>query len=188
MFFKQKKQSEHRGSNMWLPEMRSCIHQADIPSVLVEDEERVRRFWKEFFSERGMKLYLYDSEESFLEIHQVICFPVQFYFDQDFGLNRGVGLRLANLVKTSPYRVSTNLVTAYDPADFVSEIHGGVLDSVLPKFPSTLFGVNFFKSKMRQEMDERGPEAVVEECAKQVLQALEPLSRSNRSQRILGES
>lgn len=159
-------------------ERRIYQHQPHIPSILVEDDERVRRFWREFFIERGMQLYLYDSEKSFQNVYQIICFPVQFYFDQDFGQDRGVGLRLAKLIKNSPYRVSTSLVTAYSPDVFSSEIHEGLLDSILPKYPSTLFGANFFKAKMRKETDDKGAVTVVADSAAQLLEAMEPLLNS----------
>lgn len=176
VFFKSKKSRELKQPTETKTERRTFHHQSDIASVIVEDDERVRKFWKEFFYERGMKLYLYDSEESFLDVYQIICFPMQFYFDQDFGRERGVGVRLANLVKNSPYRVSTNLITSYPAELFSNEIQDGVLDSVLPKYPGSIFGANFFKARMRKECDERGEDTVVAECVGQVLHALEPLS------------
>lgn len=176
MFFKSKKAKELKQPIETKVERRAFHHQSEIASVIVEDEERIRRFWKEFFRERGMKLYVYDSEESFLEVFQIISFPMQFYFDQDFGHKRGVGVRLANLVKNSPFRVSTNLITSYPAELFSNEIHDGVLDSVLSKYPGSIFGSNFFKSRMRKECDEKGAHLVVAECAGQVLRALEPLS------------
>ncbi len=175
MFFKFKKTKETQESTAQHVKRRSFQHQPEIASIMVEDEERVRRFWKEFFRERGMKLFLYDSEKSFLEVHSIICFPVQFYFDQDFYQERGVGVRLANLVKNSPYRVSTHLITAYSPSDFSEELQNGVLDSVLPKYPVGLFGSNFFRTKMKKECNERGAEVVVAECAGRILQAIDPL-------------
>lgn len=135
--------------NFCVPQSGSFRHQLDINTVLVEDEWSIRSYWKEFFQARNLKIDIYSSEEDFLKALPLIQGPVQFYFDQDFGFkNRGVGIRLARHVRDLPNRVQTSLITGYHPNDFKSEFLESIIDFVLPKFPETLFGIDFPDEQM----------------------------------------
>lgn len=173
MFFRSIKQPKR----LECPNVRvPYSHNPEVPSILVEEEERIRRFWKEFFLERHMVLEVYDSEANFLKELPNIGHPVQFYFDQDFAYERGVGIRLASLVKNSPQRFSTSLVTAYPPILFRKEIQVGTLDSVLPKYPAIVFGENFFRTRMKIEFEDFGFYPVISECTDRLQKAIEPLT------------
>lgn len=125
-------------------------------TVLVEEEERVRRYWIEFFGERGMPLQVFESAPAFLRTVKPAGVPIRFFFDQDMGEERGVGVSLARYVQFWRERVSTSLVTAYPPAFFRRELQDNVIDAVLPKFPSKVFGEGFFEMRMRREIREVG--------------------------------
>ena len=68
-------------------------------TVLVEEEERVRHYWREFFTEREMPLAVFEDEWRFLREFRPTGSPVRFFFDQDMGEERGVGGKLTRLVR-----------------------------------------------------------------------------------------
>lgn len=135
---------------------RDYSHLSRLRSVLVEEDASIRRSWQLFFAERGMDLLVFGSAESFLKGYRHQEEPVEFFFDQDFGIHRGVGLRLAHLVRNWRGRIGTSLVTAYRAPDFEAELKAGVIDAVLPKFPEEIFGPGYFEIHIRRQIQERG--------------------------------
>lgn len=125
-------------------------------TVLVEEEERVRRYWREFFRERAMPLEVFESPADFKMNFWRRGWKIRFFLDQDIGEERGAGVELARFVRLWPERISTALVTAYPPALFGRELAVGVLDAVYSKYPVDIFGEHFFEMRMRREVDERG--------------------------------
>lgn len=137
-------------------------HRPALFTVLVEEEERICRFWREYFAERDMAILTFQEPEEFLNAELNNGRPIQFYFDQDFGSRRSIGTELARIVRDWPGRMSTALVTAYEPSDFESEIEDGVLDRVLPKYPDDIFPSDFFEQRIQREADEVGHTKFIE--------------------------
>lgn len=131
-------------------------HLAEGLTILVEDEPSIRKTWTEFFEKCGMKLLTFDSAESFISDFRPNGEPVEFFFDQDFGTVRGVGVRLASYVQTWPGRTGTSLVTSYLPEMFEDELSRGVIDFVLPKFPEEIFGEGYFDIHVNRRIREEG--------------------------------
>lgn len=128
----------------------------EFVTVLVEEEERVRQYWREFFRERAMPLEVFASAGEFKATFWRSGWKLRFFFDQDIGEERGAGVELARFVRLWPERISTALVTAYPSALFGRELASGILDAVYSKYPAELFGERFFEMRMRREVDERG--------------------------------
>jgi hypothetical protein len=135
---------------------RDLTHLAAGLTVLLEEDPSIRKSWADYFDKCGMKLLTFDSAEAFISGFRPSGEPVEFFFDQDFGSKRGVGLRLASYVQTWPGRTGTSLVTSYLPEMFQREMEGGLLDSVYPKFPAEIFGTDFFGSHIRRRITEEG--------------------------------
>ncbi len=136
-------------------------------TVLVEEEGDVRKSWEAFFAERKMRLVTYDSADTFLaDFLASYCAgggPIEFFFDQDFGKDLGVGVRLAKIVRNWSGRTGTSLVTAYQPQDFVSDIQKGIIDAVFYKFPEPIFGEDYFKTHITRQLGEYGTQKVIQE-------------------------
>ncbi len=171
-------------SPMEAPKGRDFSHLSRGLSILVEEEESIRRSWSLFFSKQGLRLLVFDSAENFLAEFHPQGEPVEFFFDQDFGNQRGVGLRLATIVRNWPGRTGTSLVTNYDPEDFEVEISGGTLDAVLPKFPDSIFGEGFYVQHMERRFREQGQLAVLIESVSRVSNAFRSLKKINKGQGV----
>lgn len=125
-------------------------------TVLVEEDASIRQSWIEFFDKCGWKLLVFDSAKSFVSGFQPSGDPVEFFFDQDFGMVRGVGTKLAAYVQTWPDRTGTSLVTAHVPEIFEDELADGVIDAVLPKFPEEIFGEGYHGKHVSRRIVEEG--------------------------------
>jgi hypothetical protein len=150
-----------------------------VLTVLVEEEERVRRYWREFFDANGLGLEVFAEPEGFLaalpRLEQSRA-RTRFYFDRDFGVNRrGVGTELAALTRSAIPDAQIALVTAYWPEDFKDEFQAGILNAVYPKYPEPIFGPNYFNARFRLEMQEVGAEKLVPEMLSRLAEGLEPL-------------
>jgi hypothetical protein len=135
---------------------RDLSHLSAGLTVLVEEDTSIQQSWIEFFEKCGLKLLVFDSAKSFISGFQPDGEPVEFFFDQDFGTARGVGLKLAAYVQTWPGRTGTSLVTAYPPEWFEAEINEGVIDAVRPKFPEEIFGEDYHGTHVRRRIAEEG--------------------------------
>lgn len=153
-------------------------HSKNILSVLVEDEERIRRFWNEYFALNKMPLLVFSSDDEFLREIDKINVPTQFYFDQDFGSRRGVGVELANHVFKMPIRFNTNLITSYPLFFFKQELEDGILDFILPKYPIDIFGENYFENRMKREIEEKGVACILKESVQQLEESFKPLLKA----------
>lgn len=122
-------------------------------NVLVEDDELVRRFWSDYFKEKGWELSVFDSELEFRKRFRPSGLPVRFFFDQDFGLKRGIGCALAKHVENWSARHATYLITSYPAYFFEEEVRSGMIDGVYPKFPVEIFGPNYDSDCWRRVYD-----------------------------------
>lgn len=163
---------------------RDFTHLGRGLSILVEEEESIRRSWQLFFAERGLRLIVFDCADAFLAGFRPGEESVEFFFDQDFGSQRGVGLRLAAIVRNWPGRTGTSLVTNYDPEDFEVEIAAGMLNAVLPKFPDGIFGEGYFDRHMERRFREQGHQAVLIESVSRVGAAFRDLKKVTRGQGV----
>jgi hypothetical protein len=118
-----------------------------IPTILVEEENRIRRNWSHHFRSRNLPFWQFSSPESFHAglptIIAHITNDTQFYLDQDFGNRRGLGVKMAKEIREAFPKVWIALVTAYPPDYFQKELFSGILNAVLPKYPRHIFG-DFF--------------------------------------------
>lgn len=119
-------------------------------NVLVEEESLVRGVWAEYFKENNWPLEVFENPLDFLG--QLDRFrgrseKVRFYFDQDFGKVRGVGVEMAKAVKGLNLRQNVCLVTNYDESDFYKEIREGLLLAALNKYPEHIFGTKDYLGK-----------------------------------------
>lgn len=144
-------------------------------TVLVEEEERVRRYWREFFDERAVPLLVFESADVFLKTVRPGGNSFRFFFDQDMGDDRGVGIRLARHVQHWRERLSTALVTAYPPGCFTRELQENIIDAVLSKYPSKIFGERFFETRIRREIEERGLTPILEDSIDRLSTAYQEL-------------
>lgn len=166
------------------PSGRDFSHLSRGLSVLVEEEESIRRSWQLFFAERGLRLLVFDSADAFLTGFRPQGELVEFFFDQDFGNQRGVGLRLALIVRNWPGRTGTALVTNYDPEDFEVEIAAGTLSAVLSKFPDSIFGEGYYDRHLERRFREQGHQAVLIESVSRVGDAFRRLKRITKDQGV----
>jgi FixJ family two-component response regulator len=164
------------------PQGKGTLGSTQIQTVLVEDEESIRRAWEEFFHERGMRLQTFDSAESFLRNFKSDGTPVEFFFDQDFESQRGVGTWLAAKVWSHPDRIATSLVTSYPSVHFVDELSSGVLDAVFPKFPVRIFGEEFFEKHILRRMEREGISSIIQESVDRLEKAAEKFERAMAKQ------
>lgn len=153
-------------------------HLSDGLTVLVEEESEIRKTWMDYFEKCGMKLLTFDSARSFISDFRPNGDPVEFFFDQDFGSTRGVGLRLAAYVKAWPNRTGTSLVTSYPPEIFESELDTGLIDAVFPKFPEEIFGEEYSWNHFHRLVDEEGYEALLTESMSKLTKSLERLEHA----------
>ena len=150
-------------------------HLKSVLSVLVEEEEGIRRSWLAYFRERGMRLLVFESAEAFLAGYRPDGDPVEFFFDQDFGANRRVGLRLAALVHGWEGRTGTSLVTSYPPSAFEEQLSSGILDNVLAKFPESIFGPGYHEIHVQQQIREKGLGRFVSDSLDRIRSAFDDL-------------
>ena len=146
-------------------------------SILVEEHESIRESWRMFFAERNLRLLTFASENEFFAEFRQHGEPTEFFFDQDFGESRGVGLRLSRIVQNWPGRTGTCLVTDYDADDFKAEIAGGIVNAILPKFPEAIFGADYFDRHIERRFREQGHRAVLIESIAKVGAAFRGLSK-----------
>ena len=147
-------------------------HLGDGLTILVEEEQAIRNTWEEFFHKCGMRLLTFESAESFISNYLHDDGPVEFFFDQDFGSRRGVGVQLASYVQTWKGRTGTSLVTSYYPEEFEEEIAEGILSAVFPKFPQGIFGDDYFTKFVRDQVSAKGLTAFVKDHVDRLSDAL----------------
>lgn len=157
-------------------------------TVLVEEDASIRQSWIEFFDKCGLKLLVFESAKSFISGFQPCGEPVEFFFDQDFGTVRGVGLKLAAYVQTWPCRTGTSLVTAYPPEWFEAEIAGGVIDAVRPKFPEEIFGEDYYGLHVRRRIEEEGLGNFFADSVEKISHAFDRFEQSVGGVRLAGTS
>lgn len=83
--------------------------------VLVEEEKAIREEWLRIALEKDILLLTYPDPNWFLADLRKGVFRgrERFYLDQDFGNERGVGMRLSREIKQNLPDAYTSLVTAY---------------------------------------------------------------------------
>lgn len=150
-------------------------HAKDRLTILVEEEESIRRSWEAHFRATGRKLKTYASATEFIPEFVPTGDALDFFFDQDFGTERGVGLRLAAYVRPWKDRLNTGLVTAYPKSFFEEELDSGLIDDVHEKFPEHLFGPEYFNTHMKRRFQDEGAERVWETATLRIHGALEHL-------------
>lgn len=148
-------------------------HLIDGLTVLVEEDEFIRQGWEDFFNKCGMKLITFGTPEEFVSNFKHDGGPVEFFFDQDFGDRRGMGVKLAAYVQTWKGRTGTSLVTAYDPEDFEEEVSSGLLTSVQPKFPPSIFGDGHLNHHIQKKIDSVGVAAFLQESFGKLSKAID---------------
>ncbi len=158
-----------------------------VLSILVEEEEAIRQSWLVHFAERNMRLLVFESAEAFLAGFTPNGERVEFFFDQDFGQKRGVGITLAQIVRNWPGRLGTSLVTAHLPEDFRSELASGLIDAVQPKFPEGIFGVDFYQEHIRRQLREKGFEKFMADSLGRMREAFDQFDSANRSASQMSE-
>jgi hypothetical protein len=120
----------------------------------VEEHELTRKLWKEYYQENAWPLEVFENPLEFLE--QLERFSqrdekMYFFFDQDFGNIRGVGVQLARAVRGLNRYQTVSLVTYHVPSSFVCELREGLLQYVFEKYPEHLFGVDFLDSRIKKQ-------------------------------------
>jgi len=167
---------------------RDLTHLAAGLTVLVEEDPSIRKSWADFFEKCGMKLFTFDSAEAFISGFRPNGEPVEFFFDQDFGSKRGVGLRLGSYVQTWPGKTGASLVTSYLPEMFEREMQEGLIDSVFPKFPSEIFGNDYFGSHIRRRISEEGLSQFLAESFGKLTEAFEDFEQKIAKRGLLNET
>lgn len=106
--------------------------------VLVEEEKAIRDEWLRIASTKNLFLMTYPDAEWFLNDMRngVFSGREKFFLDQDFGEVRGVGLRLARIIKAQWPNAYASLVTAYPKFLFRREIAAGLLNDAFGKYPA----------------------------------------------------
>jgi hypothetical protein len=125
---------------------KNTVHDHKTLTVLVEEEEMIRRVWSAYFQASQMPIAVFDSPESFTAVLNDLKAsdkPVQFYFDQAFGERRSEGLRMAAMVRDWPNRRFSALVTNYGAWCFSDALRQAEIDDVFDKYPEKLFGQKF---------------------------------------------
>ena len=122
--------------------------QPELPriTVLIEEESIIRHLWSEHYRKNGLPLEVFENPLDFLK--QIERFRnreqrIHFFFDQDFGRVRGVGVQLARAVRHLNKRQSVSLITRYLPSLFHQELSEGLVQSVFDKYPEHIFGPDF---------------------------------------------
>ena len=115
-------------------------------TILVEENIAVRGLWENYFRVNGLALVVFENPLEFLSqlnrfkgLDEQVCF----FFDQDFGKIRGVGLELARAVKGLNNRQVISLITNHHPREFKDELRSGQVQSVFGKYPEFIFGEDF---------------------------------------------
>jgi hypothetical protein len=156
---------------------RDLSHLSEGLTVLVEEEASIRKTWTEFFDKCGLKLLVFESAEAFISDFRPNGDPVEFFFDQDFGSVRGVGIKLAAYVQTWPGRTGTSLVTSYFPEMFEGELAEGILDAVLPKFPKEIFGEGYYGKHVNRRIADEGLGRFLADSVGRISDAFEQFER-----------
>lgn len=105
--------------------------------VLVEEHQYIRDDWTRIAADKKLSLKTYADERDFLAAlaSNVFAGPERFYLDQDFGRERGVGVRMARAIRRRWPKASVFLVTAYPKLLFRRELAEGLIDDVFDKYP-----------------------------------------------------
>lgn len=134
-----------------------------------------------FFHKCGMRLLTFESAESFIANYRHDGEVVEFFFDQDFGSRRGVGVQLATYVQTWKGRTGTSLITSYLPEEFDGELAEGILDAVFPKFPAQIFGEDYFTVYVRNQVEAKGFESFIKDSFDRLSETLGRFDEATRS-------
>ena len=125
-------------------------------TVLVEEDGLIRKLWKDRYRESGDRLVVFENPLDFLESldrFSNLEEKVYFFFDQDFGRVRGVGVQLARAVQGKNRSQTVSLVTNYWPSAFRAEIRDKLVKYVFGKYPEPIFGEGYFASKLQTQPD-----------------------------------
>ena len=116
----------------------SSPNQARTTYVLVEEEKAIRDEWLRISDAKNILLMTYPDGNWFLSdlLRGIFRGDERFYLDQDFGKERGVGMRLSSEIKRIFPGAYTSLVTAYPRFMFHKEIAAGQVNDVFGKYPS----------------------------------------------------
>jgi hypothetical protein len=122
-------------------------------TVLVEELELTRQLWTDFYQEKGWQIETFENPLEFLS--QLYRFTnrteeMQFYFDQDFGHIRGVGVQLARAVEGLNAHQKVSLITLHEPAAFLGELRARLIQGVFEKYPEHIFGENYLSEAIRR--------------------------------------
>lgn len=131
-----------------------CVAPRAKLTVLVEEDESVRKQWIRYYEKNQWDLIVFENPLEFfgqLDNFRDRTEKVYFFFDQDFGRVRGVGVEMARAVKGLNPAQSVSLITNYDPEDFHSEVASRLVDYVFGKFPEPIFGEEFFDEDFRED-------------------------------------
>ena len=129
---------------------------SNVTYVLVEEEKAKREKWLRIAAEKNLHLMTYPDADWFLSdlAKGVFRGNERFYLDQDFGQERGVGLRLSQKIKSRWHQAYTCLVTAYPKLMFRRELIQGLVSDVSGKYPSPFDDPSFtaFEEKYEREV------------------------------------
>ena len=125
-------------------------------TVLVEEEPLVRRIWEDYYRKNEWPLQVFENPLDFLD--QIEHFSnrkenMYFFFDQDFGRIRGVGLQLARAVKKRNAHQTVSLVTNHCPSYFEDEIRSRLIQNAFDKYPEVIFGRDYLLSALQGRPD-----------------------------------
>ena len=131
-------------------------HSQACLTVLVEEEPLVRRVWEEYYRKNEWPLQVFENPLDFLS--QIECFSnrkekMYFFFDQDFGRIRGVGIQLARAVQKLNVHQTVSLVTNYWPSLFEEETRDRLIQNVFDKYPEVIFGQDYLLSALQGRPD-----------------------------------
>ncbi len=128
-------------------------------TVLVEDDSMIRWLWQNHFNRHNRKLLIFATPEGFIyelpHLNEVYGSNIKYYLDQDFGEDRGVGVKIAERMRESYPSAWISLVTGYRCEDFVDELKSGLLDAVCHKFPHHIFPPKQYRHDERDLLGEK---------------------------------
>ncbi len=110
-------------------------------TVLVEDDSQVRGIWLTVAIRLKLRFATYSCPEEFLPDLKLFNSDTEFYLDQDFGKNRGQGMKLAQVLRREDY-TKIHLVTSYPRDLFLAELKSGLIVDVFSKFPWPFTALN----------------------------------------------